>query len=312
MIRNLASTWFALALMVGISLADGQSGLRGTPRGPGDLDARVGLPNEVQEKIRIDQKLGDKVPLDIPFLDEHGSQVTLGSYFSNGKPVILVPAYYRCKLVCNRVLDGLFEGLKKIDGKFRPEDHFQVVVLSMDHNEKPEHAMTKKESLLSVLGRRRSVGGWHFLTGTEENVHKALDAVGYKYLYDPKRDEYLHATGVVVLTPDGAISRYLLGLRYIPVDLELSLVESSQNRIGSFSDQIKLLCFTYDPHTGQYTVAVLRLIKAGAVVTMAALLVFMFWNPLMGWFRGGSGAISPSRPKDEPQASAASSQERQA
>lgn len=312
MIRNLASIWFALALTAGISLADGQSGLRGTPRGPGDLDAKVGLPNEVQEKIGIDQKLGDKVPLDVSFLDEHGAEVTLGKYFSNGKPVILVPAYYRCRLVCNRVLDGLFDGLKRIDGKFRPEDHFEVVVISMDHQEKPENAMAKKESLLSVLGRRRSVGGWHFLTGSEQNIHKVLDAVGYRYMFDPKRDEYLHATGVMVLTPEGAISRYILGLRFMPMDLELSLVESSQNRIGSFSDQIKLLCFTYDPHTGQYTVAVLRLMKAGAVLTMAALLVFMFWNPLMGWFRGGSGVIAPEHPKDEPLASAGSSQERQA
>lgn len=277
-----------LVLVIGLpyAFADGSSGLRGSARGPGDIDAKIGLPKEIQDKIGIDQKLGGKVPLQLEFLDESGKTVKLGDFFSEGKPVIFVPAYYRCRLICNRVLDGMFDGLKRIDSKFRPSDHFEVVVLSMDPTENAENARNKKESMLSALGRRRSVGGWHFLTGSESNIKQVMDSVGYRYTYDEKRSEYLHATGVMILTPEGIVSRYLMGIRYMPTDLELSLVESSQNNIGTLADQIKLLCYSYDPQSGQYTLLVIRLVQAGALATIFSICFFWFWSPLAGLFRG--------------------------
>lgn len=281
-----ASLCLVLAIGLPYAFADGSSGLRGTARGPGDIDAKIGLPKEIQDKIGIDQKLGGKVPLQLEFLDEFGKTVKLGDFFSEGKPVIFVPAYYRCRLICNRVLDGMFDGLKRIDSKFRASDHFEVVVLSMDPTENAENARNKKESMLSALGRRRSVGGWHFLTGSESNIKQVMDSVGYRYTYDEKRSEYLHATGVMILTPEGIVSRYLLGIRYMPTDLELSLVESSQNNIGSLADQIKLLCYAYDPQSGQYTLLVIRLVQAGALATIFSICFFWFWSPLMGLFRG--------------------------
>ena len=281
-----ASLCLVLAIGLPYAFADGSSGLRGTARGPGDIDAKIGLPKEIQDKIGIDQKLGGKVPLQLEFLDESGKTVKLGDFFSEGKPVIFVPAYYRCRLICNRVLDGMFDGLKRIDSKFRASDHFEVVVLSMDPTENAENARNKKESMLSALGRRRSVGGWHFLTGSESNIKQVMDSVGYRYTYDEKRSEYLHATGVMILTPEGIVSRYLLGIRYMPTDLELSLVESSQNNIGSLADQIKLLCYAYDPQSGQYTLLVIRLVQAGALATIFSICFFWFWSPLMGLFRG--------------------------
>lgn len=270
--------------------ADGNSGLRGSARGPGEIDAKVGLPKEIQDKIGIDQKLGNKVPLELEFNDETGKTVKLGEFFSNGKPVVFVPAYYRCRLICNRVLDSVFEGLKKIDSKFRPSDHFEVVVLSMDPSENSDIAFTKKDSMLSTLGRKRSVGGWHFLTGSQENISKVMDSVGYRYIFDEKRDEYLHATGIMILTPEGIVSRYLLGIRYMPTDLELSLVESSRNNIGSLADQIKLLCYTYDPNTGQYTLVVIRLVQGGALLTIFSIGIFWMWGPLSGLFRKPSSS----------------------
>lgn len=281
-----ASLCLVLAIGLPYAFADGSSGLRGTARGPGDIDAKIGLPKEIQDKIGIDQKLGGKVPLQLEFLDESGKTVKLGDFFSEGKPVIFVPAYYRCRLICNRVLDGMFDGLKRIDSKFRASDHFEVVVLSMDPTENAENARNKKESMLSALGRRRSVGGWHFLTGSVSNIKQVMDSVGYRYTYDEKRSEYLHATGVMILTPEGIVSRYLLGIRYMPTDLELSLVESSQNNIGSLADQIKLLCYAYDPQSGQYTLLVIRLVQAGALATIFSICFFWFWSPLMGLFRG--------------------------
>jgi protein SCO1/2 len=286
-VRNcFASLCLVLAIGLPYAFADGSSGLRGSARGPGDIDAKIGLPREIQDKIGIDQKLGGKVPLQLEFLDESGKTVKLGDFFSEGKPVIFVPAYYRCRLICNRVLDGMFDGLKRIDSKFRASDHFEVVVLSMDPTENAENARNKKESMLSALGRRRSVGGWHFLTGSESNIKQVMDSVGYRYIYDEKRSEYLHATGVMILTPEGIVSRYLLGIRFMPTDLELSLVESSQNNIGSLADQIKLLCYAYDPQSGQYTLLVIRLVQAGALATIFSICFFWFWSPLVGLFRG--------------------------
>ena len=276
-----------LALVVGLpsAFADGSSGLPGSARGPGDIDAKVGLPKEVQDKIGIDQKLGGKVPLELEFSDESGKTVKLGDFFSEGKPVIFVPAYYRCRLICNRVLDGMFDGLKRIDSKFRASDHFEVVVLSMDPTENAENARNKKDSMLSALGRRRSVGGWHFLTGSESNIKQVMDSVGYRYIYDEKRSEYLHATGVMILTPEGIISRYLLGIRYMPIELELSLVESSNNNIGSIADQIKLLCYAYDPQSGQYTLLVMRLVQGGALITILSICFFWLWSPVIRFIR---------------------------
>jgi len=300
---------FASFAIVPSVFADGSSGLRGSARGPGDVDAKAGLPKDIQDKIGIDQKLGNKVPLDLEFKDESGKTVKLGEYFTNGKPVVFVPAYYRCRLICNRVLDSVFDGLKKIDSKFRPSDHFEVVVLSMDPTETAEIAFTKKDSMLSTLGRRRSVGGWHFLTGSQENIAKVMDSIGYRYIFDEKRDEYLHATGIMILTPDGTVSRYLLGIRYMPTDLELSLVESSKNNIGSITDQIKLLCYTYDPHTGQYTLVVIRLVQGGALLTIFSLGTFWIWGSVVSLFRKPSlskidqgGETNPVRASHERQA----------
>lgn len=283
-----ASLCLFLALGLSSAFADGSSGLPGSARGPGDIDAKVGLPKEIQDKISIDQKLGGQVPLQLEFVDESGKTVKLGDFFSEGKPVIFVPAYYRCRLICNRVLDGMFDGLKKIDAKFKPSEHFEVVVLSMDPTENAELANIKKESMLSTLGRRRSVGGWHFLTGSEANIKQVMDSVGYRYIYDEKRSEYLHATGIMILTPEGIVSRYLLGIRYMPTDLELSLVESSKNNIGTLADQIKLLCYAYDPRSGQYNLIVIRIVQAGALLTIFSIVSLWFWSPFVRLFRGSN------------------------
>lgn len=283
-----ASLCLFLALGLSSAFADGSSGLPGSARGPGDIDAKVGLPKEIQDKISIDQKLGGQVPLQLEFIDESGKTVKLGDFFSEGKPVIFVPAYYRCRLICNRVLDGMFDGLKKIDAKFKPSEHFEVVVLSMDPTENAELANIKKESMLSTLGRRRSVGGWHFLTGSEANIKQVMDSVGYRYIYDEKRSEYLHATGIMILTPEGIVSRYLLGIRYMPTDLELSLVESSKNNIGTLADQIKLLCYAYDPRSGQYNLIVIRIVQAGALLTIFSIVSLWFWSPFVRLFRGSN------------------------
>jgi protein SCO1/2 len=220
----------------------------------------------------IDQRLGAKVPLHLPFHDSNGSRITLGDCTA-GKPTILVLAYYRCPMLCTRVLNGLVEALRAIPGT--AGDSFNVVVVSFDPREKPPLAAMKKEAYLEEYARPGAEAGWRFLTGDPLAIAALADAVGFRYQYDAATEQYAHASGIMVLAPDGTISRYLMGVRFEPRDVRLALAEASDGKVGSPADQVLLLCFHYDPITGQYTFAVLRIIKwlSGAFVLALAVLI---------------------------------------
>lgn len=213
----------------------------------------------------IDQLLGAKVPLDLPFTDEAGRKVKLGDCTA-GKPTILVLAYYRCAMLCTEVLNELTAALRAMPTDVG--DGFNVVVLSFDPREKYPLAAMKKESYLKTYGRPNAEAGWRFLTGDPLAIAALTDAVGFRYQYDPDTEQYAHASGLMVLAPDGTISRYLLGVRFEPRDLRLALAEASAGKVGSPADQLLLLCFHYDPATGTYTFAILRAVKwvSGLVV----------------------------------------------
>jgi protein SCO1 len=218
--------------------------------------------------VAFDQRLDEQVPLDLPFRDEAGRDVRLGDYFT-GKPVILVLAYYRCPRLCTLVLNGLMEGLQEL--AFKAGDEFQVVAVSFDARETPEVAAAKKAAYLERYGRPGSEAGWHFLTGEQPAIDRLTEAVGFRYHYDAQQDQFAHASGVVVLTPGGKVSRYFYGIRYEPRDLRLALVEASQNKIGSVVDQLLLLCYHYDPARGRYAATVVNLVRLGGVLTVLAL-----------------------------------------
>lgn len=225
------------------------------------------------EDVGIDQRLNEKVPLDLHFRDETGSDVRLGSYFGD-KPVILALVYYQCPMLCTLVLNGLVSSLRALSldaGK-----DFQVVVVSFDPTETPDLAAAKKATYLEEYRREGAEKGWHFLTGDEKAIRRLTQAVGFRYHYDPTIDQFAHATAITVLTPRGVIARYFYGVEYAPRDVRLGLVEAAHETIGSPVDQLLLFCFHYDVTTGRYSAAVLNLIRLGGVITLLALGGFIF------------------------------------
>jgi len=217
--------------------------------------------------IGIEQKLDQQVPLSLTFRDEAGDTVPLSTYFSQGKPVILALVYYQCPMLCTMILNGVESSLKAVS--LNPGQDFEVVSVSFDPKDTPELAASKKQSYLRRYGRPNTANGWHFLTGEESSIKALTDAVGFHYKYDPETRQFAHASGIMVLTPDGRISRYFYGVEYAPRDLRLGLVEASQNKIGTPVDQILLFCYHYDPATGKYGAIAMNIVRfAGAAFTV--------------------------------------------
>jgi len=218
--------------------------------------------------VGIDQKLNSQVPLDLVFRDETGSEVRLGRYFGQ-KPVVLVLAYYDCPMLCTIVLNSLLHSLKEL--KYNVGKEFEVVTVSFDPTEKPSLAAAKKAIYVGLYGRPNAGAGWHFLTGDEPSIRQLTQAVGFRYNYDPQTKQYFHATGIMVLTPEGRLARYFYGIQYPTGNLRLGLVEASQGKIGSPVDQVLLYCSQYDPATGKYSVIVSHVLKIAALATVLSL-----------------------------------------
>jgi protein SCO1/2 len=224
------------------------------------------LPREVRD-VGISQRLDQPVPSGLCFQDESGKAVRLGDYFGD-KPVILVLAYFRCPRLCTQVLNGLVEGLRGVRD-LSIGDEFSVLTVSFDPEETPDLARAKKEAYLASYGRPGAAKGWHFLTGKDPAIKQLAEAVGFRYAYDRRRRQYVHASGIMVLTPQGKIARYFFGIRYSSRDLRFGLIEASHNKIGKAVDQALLLfCFGYDSATGTYRVMVLNLVRLGGLITV--------------------------------------------
>jgi protein SCO1/2 len=229
------------------------------------------LPTQL-EGIGIDQRLGDPLPLDLPFRDEEGRLVRLGDYFGH-RPVVLVLAYYDCPMLCTQVLNGLTSGLRPLS--LTAGQDFEIVVVSFNPENPATLAAAKKAHYVESYGRPATAGAWHFLTGDQASIAALARAAGFRYRRDETTGQYIHASGIMVATPDGTLSRYLYGVEYTPRDLRLGLVEASAGRIGSAVDRVLLFCFHYDPATGKYTMLTLRLIRLGAIATITGFLAFV-------------------------------------
>ncbi|NJN63622.1 MAG: SCO family protein [Acidobacteria bacterium] len=241
------------------------------------------LPEEL-ENVDIVERRGDSVPLDLTFTDETGQQVPLRRYFDAERPVILVLGYYRCPMLCNLVLSGLIDGLKPLE--WTPGQEFEIVSVSIDPTEGPDVARAKKENYLRAYGRPSAGAGFHFLTGKQEDIEKLAGAIGFKYRWVEERKEYAHAAVLTFVTPEGVISQYVYGVLHEPRTLRLALVDASSGTIGTALDRVLLYCFHYDSKTGQYTPAVMNLLKIGAILTVVLLGAFL----LMLWRRDASRA----------------------
>jgi protein SCO1/2 len=238
--------------------------------------AQSDLPAALRD-VGFDQRLNEPVPLDLEFKDELGRTMKLGDYFGR-KPVILVLAQYRCPMLCNEVMNGLVRGL--LDVPLEIGTDYEIITVSFDPRETPELAAAKKQTYVERFGRPGAGLGWHFLSGTDDSIQRLTQAVGFRYTYDAKHDQYAHASGITLLTPGGKISRYFYDISYSPRDLRLGLVEASSGTIGSPVDQVLLFCFHYDPAQGKYGPAVMRLIRLGGVLTMLAIgsFVAVLWR----------------------------------
>jgi protein SCO1 len=235
----------------------------------------------VLSKVGSQQRLDAMVPLDATFRDERGAPICLGDSF-DGRPVVLVLAYYRCPQLCNEVLNGLVDSLRETGLELGRD--FRVVTVSFDPREGPELAARKKAGYLKRYGHAATDPNWRFLTGDEGAIHELAEAAGFRYVRDPESEQFAHGSQIVVLTPRGRISRYFFGIQYPPRDLRLALVEASAGKIGTPVDQLLLLCYHFDPATGRYSARAMAWVRAAGVLTLVVLGSFIG----RGWYRDWS------------------------
>ena len=237
----------------------------------GPPQTQVYAPSRLLQKVGINQKMGGQIPLDLPFTDESGREVTLRQYF--GKPVILALVYYQCPSLCNMVLNGVLRSIKQLD--LVAGDEYEVIAISFDPRETLEMAAAKKQTYLRDYKRQGAEQGWHFLTGPETSSKALADSVGFRYVYDALTNQFAHSSAIMILTPAGRIDRYFYGIDYPARDVRLGLVEASNERIGTPTDQVLLYCFHYDPTTGKYALVVMNVLRLAGLMTVGVLATFM-------------------------------------
>jgi len=247
-----------LALLCGVS-----RGQLAPSVGPTSL----GLP-PVLVNVGFEPQLNQQMPLNIDFRDETGRAVRLGDYFGQ-KPVLLALVYYGCPMLCNQVEQGVVGSLKMLS--FNPGRDYEVVFVSFDPRESPDMAAQKKASALKHFGRSETATGWHFLTGSKESIDAVTQGANFRYSFDAKNGVFAHASGIMLLTPDGRISRYFYGIEYPSRDLRLGLVDASAGKIGTPIDHLLLYCFEYDPSTTRYSATILRILRLGGIATILTL-----------------------------------------
>jgi len=232
------------------------------PRTPGTVSTET--PRQLVD-VTFRQRLNDTLPLDAAFTDENGRAVTLGQFFG-GKPVILAFVYYQCPMLCIQVMNGLSSALAVMP--FKAGQDFEVVLVSFDPRDTPAIAAEKKRAHLEYWSSEQDASAWHLLSGDEATIRRVTSAAGFNYRWDEATQQFAHVSGVLVVTPDGKLSRYFYGVEYSPKELRLALVESGEGKVGSAIDELLLYCFHYDPESGRYGVVVMNLVRLGGVLTI--------------------------------------------
>jgi protein SCO1/2 len=227
---------------------------------------------EQLSNLSFDQKLGAQVPLALTFRDETGKTVALADYFGK-KPVVLVLGYYSCPMLCTLTFNGMVEGMN--DMKWSIGDEFNVVHVSINPKETPELAAAKRQNYLKQYGRPSAAAGWHFLTGNEPEIRKLADQVGFHYAYDSSIQQYAHPSGLVILTPNGKVSKYFFGVKFSPPELYAALRDASKRNVGSPIERLVLLCFHYNPIKGKYGALIMAIIRILGAATLAGM-VWLF------------------------------------
>jgi len=227
------------------------------------------------KEVDIIQKLGDKIPLDIPFVDENGTDVTLGKYFGQ-RPVVLALVYYECPMLCTQVLNGVYSSMEALP--FTTGKEFDLLVVSFDPGDTPALAAKKKAAYFQRYRRPGSDAGMHFLTGRQESITALTKAVGFKYVYDESIKQFAHPAAVTVLSKDAQISQYLYGIEFAPRDLRLALIDAGDGKVGTAVDQFLIYCYHYDPTTGKFGLAIMAIVRIAGILTVAILGITIFRN----------------------------------
>lgn len=236
----------------------------------------------ILEEIGVDEKLGDQIPMDLTFYTSDGETVLLSDLMQEEKPVLLNPLYYECPVLCGLVLDAVYNVVNELS--WSPGNQYTIISFSIDPKETPEIAARSKENYLSSLDRDGAENGWHFLTGPEESIQKLTEAIGFRYKYDEQTGEYLHLASIMMISPDGTITRYLYGATFKEFDLRNALFEAAEGTIGSTLDRVLFYCFTYDPASQSYVPVALNIMKLGGLATVIFLGIFLsvFWRREQG------------------------------
>ncbi|MEA2625348.1 MAG: hypothetical protein QOD06_1393 [Candidatus Binatota bacterium] len=237
---------------------------------PGAIPATARPP--ILQQVNFEQRLDQPLPLDLRFRDESGTSIRLGDLF-HGRPVVLTLAYYRCPMLCPMVLNGTVRAMNALPLELGRD--YDVVTVSFDPEDDAAAAAAKREEYRGHYNGRGGDFSWRFLTGGADSIRGLTEAVGFRSVHDPSRNQFAHAAAILVVTPQGRISRYFYGIEYSARDLRLGLVEASQGKIGSIADQLLLFCFHYDPSTGRYSSVALGLVRMGGVLTVVGLVAFV-------------------------------------
>ncbi|MHC4260957.1 MAG: SCO family protein [Planctomycetota bacterium] len=251
------------------------------------------------EGVGIVQRVGEELPLSLPFTDHLGQQVRLGDYFEPGRPTFLTLNYGDCPMLCVVQLDGVVALLDELE--FEVGDDFQIVTVSIDPTESVSKAQATRDHYLQRYSRGLELTDdqWPFLTGSQASIDSLADALGFGFRFLPETGEYAHDAALMLATPDGVISRYFFGINYDPKTVRLSLVEASAGRLGGIADQFSLLCFVYDHEAGVYTATAVNLMRIGAMLTMLILggFLFSFWRKdVLAALSGRRESSSAGRP----------------
>jgi protein SCO1 len=298
-----ASSWLAglvAAASVLVSAAPAAAQMSGSPAAgykqePGMTSSTIPAP---LREIGFDQNLDQPVPLDTPFVDESGRAVPLGDYFGT-RPVVMVFAYYDCPMLCTTVINALAGALDVLS--LEPGKDFEIVTVSFDARDTPATAAAKKAAYIARYKKSGAAAAWHFLTGDQPAIDRLTKAAGFRYVWAKETKQFAHPTGIIVLTPDGRLARYLFGIEYGPRDLRYAIVEASSGKVGSAADALLLYCYHYDPMTGRYGIAIMRVIRIAAAATvliLGAFIVVMLRSEKRRTVRrtgSASGELSSSR-----------------
>lgn len=258
-----AKSWFALIALFSMAALPFPSYAEDAPS-----------QDNILSQIGLTQNVGNAIDLSLPFTDEKGEAVTLEKYFKD-KPVLLMPVYYECPMLCGLILKGTLSALRVL--KFTAGKEFNIVTFTIDPRETPDLAAAKKESVLKEYGREGAESGWHFLTANThpDSITKLTQALGYRYVYDETAEEYAHPSAIMIMTPDGRVARYFTGIEFSPRDMRLTFVEAAEKKIGSVIDAVMLLCYHYNPQTGKYGLMIDRVTKIAGVLTIIFLFGFI-------------------------------------